>query len=133
MMRKILLIPLAAVAACAVDDRTAELNASDTSDLTMALAGRIEGEPRNCVRQQDVRNSRSAGTNTILFDGPGGVVYLNRASGSCPVIQPWHAIRHRTIGTAVCSGELIRVFDPQVGVEYGGCTLGAFVPWRRAG
>ena len=127
------MLGLAALAGCAVDDRTAELNSSDTADLTMALAGRTEGEPRNCVRQQDVRNTRSVGGNTILFDGPGGIVYVNRASGSCPRIQPWHAIRHRTINTSICSGELIRVFDPQTGVEYGGCSLGSFVPWRRAG
>jgi len=131
-MRMILLLPLAALAACTVGaDRTAELNMSDSLDLSDALTGRAEGEPRSCVRQQDVRNTRSVGGNTILFDGPGGIVYVNQASGSCPRIQPWHAIRHRTINNSICSGELIRVFDPQTGVEYGGCSLGEFTPWRR--
>jgi hypothetical protein len=136
-MRTTILLPLAAFAAsCTVGDEgpaatSAVENATYGAADEEALAGRTAGEPRNCVRQQDVRNTRSLGGNTILFDGPGGVIYVNKATGSCPRIQPWHAISHRTINSSICSGELIRVFDPQTGVEYGGCSLGEFVPWRR--
>ena len=107
------------------------MNTADGAELDEALAGRTAGEPRSCVRSQDVRNTRSAGRDTILFDGPGNTVYVNRTSGSCPRIQPWHAVRHRTISSSLCSGELIRIFDPQTGVEYGGCSLGEFTPYRR--
>jgi hypothetical protein len=131
-MRTILLLATAALGACTMSSDAAPVRTTvDEASLDEALAGRSEGAPVNCVRQQDVRNTRSPGGNAILFDGPGGTVYLNRAGGSCPAIRPWHAIRHRSINTQLCSGELIRVFDPQTGVEYGGCTLGAFVPWRR--
>ncbi len=126
----------AALSACAAGGdapaTTASAEGRGEVMLSEALAGRTQGEARNCVRQQDIRNARSAGGNTILFDGPGGVVYVNRASGSCPPITGRDAIRHRTINTAICSGELIRVYDPQTGVEKGGCSLGAFEPWRRA-
>jgi len=139
-MRTAILLGAAALAVGCASERmdvsaaeSAVMNVADGAELEEALEGRTAGEPRNCVRSQDVRNSRSAGRDTILFDGPGNTVYVNRTSGSCPRIQPWHAIRHRTISTSLCSGELIRVFDPQTGVEYGGCSLGAFVPWRRTG
>lgn len=134
-MRTTMLLPLAALSACTMyaGDRETAAASADEAAATDALAGRSAGTPVSCVRQQDVRNSRSAGGNAILFDGPGGTVYLNRASGTCPVIQPWHAIRLQTSHTNMCAGELIRVFDPQTGVEYGGCTLGEFVPYRRTG
>lgn len=121
-----------ALAGCAasVDGPIASDPEGDAA-LAEALAGRTAGDAVSCVRQQDVRNSRSAGTDTILFDGPGNTVYVNRTSGSCPAIRPGLALRHRTTSTNLCSGELIRVFDPQTGVEYGGCSLGRFVPWRR--
>jgi hypothetical protein len=106
-------------------------NAVEADALAEALAGRTAGAPRSCVRLQDVRNTRGAGPDTILFDGPGDVVYVNRARSSCPDIKSWHAIRTRTLGTNLCSGELIRVFDPNSGIEFGGCSLGEFVPWRR--
>ncbi len=126
----------AALGACTMhQDAAGSASAVMQGEVSLgeALAGRSEGRPVNCVRSQDVRNTRSAGGNTILFDGPGGMIYVNRASGSCPRIQPWHAIRRRSISTNMCSGELIRVVDPQTGVEYGGCSLGEFVPWRRGG
>jgi hypothetical protein len=135
-MRTILLLATAALGACtmssdaAVDSTAA---AADEASLEEALAGRTAGPAQHCVRQRDVRNSRSAGGGTILFDGPGDIVYANRTGSSCPRIQPWHALRHRTINTQLCAGELIRVFDPQSGIEFGGCSLGEFVPWRRRG
>jgi hypothetical protein len=135
MKRPVLIAAVAALAGCTASTEapvSAAADAEGDAMLSAALAGRTAGEPRNCVRLQDVRNSRGAGAGTILFDGPGGTVYVNRTSGSCPRIQPWHALRHRTISNNLCSGEIIRVFDPQTGVEYGGCALGEFVPWRRS-
>jgi len=106
-------------------------NAGEEADLSEALAGRSAGAPVSCVRQRDIRNSRSTGRNMILFDGPGSTIYVNEARGFCPRITPRDAIRYRTIGTNICEGELIRIFDPQTGIETGGCTLGSFTPYRR--
>jgi len=133
-MRFAILLAAAGLSACAVAaDRPAEAGAAEDSVLSEALAGRVAGAPVSCVRRQDVRNTRGAGPDTILFDGPGNVLYVNRTRSACPRILASHAIRNRSIGTSLCSGELIRIFDPQNGIEFGGCTLGAFTPWRRAG
>jgi hypothetical protein len=131
-MKPAILLATIVLAACAVS-RDGPMPADPEGDarLAEALAGRTAGGPRNCVRSQELRNSRGAGTNTILFDGPGDLVYVNRARGACPRIESWHAISHRSTTNAMCSGELIRVLDPNSGIEYGGCTLGEFVPWRR--
>lgn len=131
-MRTIILFPLAALAACtAAADAPVETSAADDAAVSEALAGRTAGRPTSCVRLQDLRNSRSIGENVILFDGPGNTVYLNRTLSACPRIQPWHAIRHQTTQTSMCRGENIRIFDPQTGVEHGGCSLGEFTPYRR--
>ena len=131
-MKLLALLAVAGLAACTMgSDGPVPVDPEGEAALAAALAGRTAREPVSCVRQQDVRNTRSAGGNTLLFDGPGDTVYVNEASGACPAIRPWHAIRLRTSTTQMCAGELIRVFDPQTGVEYGGCSLGRFVPWRR--
>ena len=126
------MLPLAALAACAMaDDETVETSVAADAALGEAIAGRSAGSPVSCVRQQDLRNSRAVGDRAILFDGPGGTVYLNRTRSPCPRIQPWHALRHQSTRTGLCSGDLIQVFDSQTGVEYGGCSLGEFTPYRR--
>ena len=130
-MRTILLLPLALAACTMAADDAVETSAAEEAALTEAIADRSAGTPVACVRHQDLRNSRAVGATTILFDGPGDTVYVNRTRSSCPRIQPWHALRHQTTQTAMCSGELIRVFDAQTGVEYGGCSLGEFTPYRR--
>jgi hypothetical protein len=99
--------------------------------LSEALAGRTEGEARSCVRQQDVRNARTPAATLFCSTGP-AASSTSTAPAGLPPITARDAIRHRTINTAICSGELIRIYDPQTGVEKGGCSLGTFVPWRRA-
>ncbi|HEX8528122.1 hypothetical protein [Allosphingosinicella sp.] len=131
-MRTIFLLPLAALAACAVHaDEEVVMNAADDAELGDALAGKTAGEPVSCVSIRHLGGSRAYGRNVILFNGPGDTVYLNRTRSACPAMRPSHATRVRTTGTQICSGEPIFVFDPQDGVEYGSCPLGEFVPYRR--
>ncbi|HEY0011829.1 MAG TPA: hypothetical protein VGB79_03140 [Allosphingosinicella sp.] len=136
-MRTFILFGAAALAAGCVGDadvgsgQSAAMNAEESAALSEALEGRTAGPPRSCIRLQDVRNTRSVARDTILFEAAGDVVYVNRARSSCPDIKSWHAIRHRTVGTNICANELIRVFDPNSDIEFGGCSLGEFVPWRR--
>lgn len=129
----VILLGSAALAACAAGGSEAPMRADADGEavLAKAIEGRTAGPPVSCVRQRDVRNTRGGGGNTILFDGTGGTVYVNQARGSCPAILPWHAISHRSISTNICTGEVVRIFDPQTGIEFGSCSLGEFVPYRR--
>lgn len=132
-MKPIILLGTVLLAACAVtQDGPRAPDPAGDARLVEALEGRIAGAAQSCVRRREIRNTRGAGNNMILFDGPGDIVYVNRARGLCPRIESWHAISHRSSSTDLCEGELIRVFDPQSGIEFGGCSLGEFVPWRRA-
>jgi len=131
------ILPIAAAAAlggCTMSDgpETASAASSDGSRaLAEVLAGRTAGPPQQCVQLNTLRGNRGYGENTIVFEGPGDLVYVNRTRSACPRLQPWNAIRIRTIGNSLCSNELVQVFDPQTGTEYGGCSLGEFTPYRR--
>jgi hypothetical protein len=141
-MNRRILLPLAAAAAaaagCAPMDTVAGPQAGAAAERAQAtlaerLSGRTAGQPVACVRSQDLRGNTPIDERTILFQGPGDTLYVNRTATACAGIRPWHAIRTRTVGTQMCEGELIVAFDPASGVEYGGCTLGRFEPWRRGG
>jgi hypothetical protein len=134
-MRTVLIASLAvlAVSACATDQASQQSAAAEAeADLGAALAGRTAGEPVSCVNMRDLEGNKGYGRNAIVFDGPtNSLVWLNRPPGGCPALSTGRALRIRTNSTRLCRGDIINVFDPVSGIEYGGCGLGDFVPYRR--
>jgi hypothetical protein len=110
-----------------------EQAAKDEADLAAALGGRIAGPPQECVDQRDLGGNKSYGRGVILFSGrTNDVVYVNRPAAGCPDLDSGRALKTRTTTTQLCRGDLVTVFDPTSGVEFGGCSLGEFTPYRRA-
>ena len=69
----------------------------------------------------------------ILFNGrTNDVVYVNRPAGGCSDLEFGRAIKTQTPTTRLCRGDIVTVFDPVSGMDYGGCSLGEFTPYRRA-
>ena len=102
------------------------------SELARALDGRVAGAPVSCVRLADLGGNRSAG-DAIIFDGHGSRLYLNRPSGGCPSLAFGRALRVRSSTGQLCRGDIVAVFDPTTGTDYGGCGLGDFIPYERVG
>ncbi len=132
-MKKLTLLPFLLLAGCTMyPDAPPDRRGASEARLAEQLAGRVpDGPPQACVRQRDIRGNRPVDARTILFEGPGDTIYVNRTRSSCAGMREWHAIRLRTIGTSMCYGELIVAFDPNSGIEQGACTLGEFQPYRR--
>jgi len=107
--------------------------AEHEADLTAALSGRIAGPPQDCVTQADLGGNKSYGRDVILFSGrTGDVVYVNRPTVGCPGLDSGRALKTQTTMTQLCRGDIVTVFDPVSGVEFGSCSLGEFTPYRRA-
>lgn len=131
-MRKLFLIAATTlVAGCADNGASVETAATADSEAT-ALAGRTAGTPVGCVELRQLRGNRTIGDGAILFEGLGGTVYVNRPAGGCPDLRPNRALRTQTTSTRLCAGDIVTVFDPGTGIEYGGCGLGDFTPYTRA-
>jgi hypothetical protein len=105
----------------------------DEADLAAALSGRIAGPPQDCVSERDLGGNKSYGRGVIMFSGrTDDVVYVNRPPAGCPELHSGRALKTRTTATQLCRGDIILVFDPVSGMEFGGCSLGEFTPYRRA-
>ncbi len=135
-MTRIALLGAAGAAALLVGC-TAEENRPVSAEAETRLAAELEGyvvdgEPVSCVRSPDLQGNRSVGRNTIVFSGSAGRKWVNHTRGSCPSLEFGRALRFRTTSPQLCSGEIASVFDPTTGIEYGGCALGDFTPYRRA-
>ena len=100
--------------------------------VAAAMEGRVAGPPVACVDQRGLRGNRAI-AGAMLFEGPGDVVYVNQGIGGCQALAHGRAMRTSNPVGRLCRGDLVTAFDPVSGVEFGGCTLGDFVPYRRPG
>ena len=129
-MKAVLTILTAALAVgCTVNGPVDRMETRST-ELAEATAGRVAGSPVSCVGQVGLRNTRTVGE-AILFEGPGDVLYVNHGNGGCGVLEHGRAIRTRNPSNRLCRGDIVTAFDPVSGMEFGGCSLGDFVPYRR--
>jgi hypothetical protein len=103
------------------------------ADLAAALSGRTAGAPQDCVNEGDLGGNKSYGRDVIVFSGrTEEVVYVNRPTGGCGGLDFGRALKITTPAAKLCRGDIVTVFDPVSGVEYGSCSLGEFTPYRRA-
>lgn len=131
-MKTITTISAAILAAACMSNAPPEMGGRAQADLAEELAGRTAVRTVDCVRQAELRSSRSIDEGTIVF-GRGRVVYVNQTRTACPLMSNFTALRTRTITTRLCSGDLITIFEPDSGIEHGTCALGEFTEYRRSG
>lgn len=134
-MRYLILLASACLAAgCTTDEpgQRAEMRAGDEASLAAQLRGfEPDGPPVSCVNLRDLRGNRSAGETAIVFSGGGGRKWVNRPAAGCPDLNFGRALKTRTTSTRLCRGDIATVFDPVSRIDYGGCGLGDFQPYRR--
>ena len=119
------------LAGCMMDEEP-RLSAETESRLAAELEGYVpDGSAVSCVRSPDLQGNRSIGPDAIIFSGSAGRKWVNHTRGSCPSLEFGRALRFRTTSTQLCSGDIATVFEPTTGIEYGGCALGDFTPYRR--
>ena len=91
------------------------------------------GPPIACVSLAKLRSNTLVGSTAIVFEGRNlGTLYVNRPEGGCPVLRMGRALQTGTGGSRLCRGDLVTVWDPVSGVDYGTCPLGDFTAYRRA-
>lgn len=96
------------------------------------LSGKSPGEPQRCIWLREINGTSIIDQDTILYRVDSQTVYRNEIPGGCPGLQDDRAIStQQPSDVRLCEGESIGVFEPQTGVEYGRCAIGAFVPYRR--
>jgi hypothetical protein len=135
MKQIIALAALALAAGCTA--ASAENEAIARADGEAKLASEMRdyqqsGEPVSCVPLRNLGGNRSAGEGAVIFgDRSSSRLYVNRPSGGCPLLRVGTALSLRTSGTQICRGDIVSVFDPQTGVNFGSCGLGDFTPYER--
>jgi hypothetical protein len=124
----VLILPILLAAGAAPDP--VERAGPTSSAIAEAMRGRTAGPPVDCISRVGLRSTRAI-AGALLFRGPGGTVYVNEGVAGCRALAFGRSIRTGSTGPRLCRGDIVTAFEPVSGVEYGGCALGEFVPYRR--
>jgi hypothetical protein len=124
-------VAAALFAACMAEGRRAPAP-RESGSLAGALRNYEQSGPAvSCVSTRDLRGNRSAGEGSILFEGQGRMLWVNRPPSGCPELGLGRALKTQIPGTRLCRGDIVTVFDPVSGFEGGSCGLGDFTPYKR--
>lgn len=106
-------------------------NSSSDQKLAKALAGRVAGQPVNCISERSKMQIIDDGT--ILFRDR-GVVYVQRPIGGCHGLSNSMSLIRDSFGTTrICRGDINQIVDVRTGFGTGACTYSDFIPYRKAG
>ena len=129
----IALAALALTAGCAASSAEDQAIARADGEATLAAElsnYRQSGPPVSCVPLRNLGGNRSAGEGAVIF-GSGSRVFVNRPPAGCPLVRNGRALSLRTTASQICRGDIVNVFDPVSGINYGSCGLGDFTPYER--
>ncbi len=120
------------IAACApVDSTPMPLTEKQSATLSKQLAGKVAGEPVNCISDFQATNVIRVSDDILLYRVSGRLVYENRLRYSCPGLsRNDDIIVSEQFGSQKCRGDIIKLVDRYSGIHGAVCSLGEFVPYR---
>jgi hypothetical protein len=120
-LRRALLLPLA-LAACA--DRPGDRD---------PLAGRVAGEPVDCITLSQQTAPQVVDANTILYRGSARRIYRTGPVGACPGLnaQGPHTLIIDVYGGQICRNDRFRVLTPGQTIPSAFCRFDRFTPYDR--
>ncbi len=132
----LLAAPLFGLASCAPLDNAAgpaPLNDKQAMLLNKELSGKVAGTPVNCLSTSQTTNVIRVSDDILLYRQSGRLVYQNKLRSTCPGLdRDSDIIVTEIYGGNLCKGDLIRLVDRTSGIQGPVCSLGEFVPYRKA-
>lgn len=104
---------------------------SPSAELERALAGRVAGEPRDCLLLRDIRSSRVIPRTGILYETNGGKLYLNTPRSGARTLSSFDVLVTDTHSPWLCSIDVVRLVDQGSFMPRGFVGLGPFVPYEK--
>jgi len=104
--------------------------ADHEAELARRLAGRVAGDPVQCIDLHRVRSSQVINDTAIVWDA-GGVIYVNRPVRGAESMDQWDIMVNRLWASQLCSVHTVQLIDQGSHMYSGTVFLSEFVPYRR--
>lgn len=98
--------------------------------LAELTAGRVAGEPVDCINLRNIRSSRIIDNTAIVYE-VGNTIYVNRPRAGATSLDSWDVLVTKTHSPQLCSIDVVQLYDTASRMQTGFVFLDAFVPYRR--
>ena len=101
------------------------------AELDKLLAGRVMGQPVDCLSLPNVTGNTIVEGRAIVYR-IGTRLYVNVPPDGARQLRRDDIIVTRTFSTNLCRGDVIRLLDRTASIPHGFISLGQFVPYTKA-
>jgi hypothetical protein len=129
-MRHLIPALLAAAAIAAAPAATAREKLEPEAKLAKLLEGRVAGKPQDCIPLSTTRSSQIIDKTAIVYR-IGSTLWVNRPKGGAESLDDDDILVTKTIGSQLCSIDVVELYDRSSHFYSGFVSLGEFVPYRR--
>lgn len=98
--------------------------------IAKVLAGRVAGEPVDCIPQHQIQSTQIFDRTAILYK-VGRTWYLNRPTSGANFLDRDDVLVTDTHSSDLCSIDIVRLLDSGSHFPSGTLGLGKFVPYKK--
>ncbi|KQX24266.1 MULTISPECIES: hypothetical protein [unclassified Sphingomonas] len=102
------------------------------ASLAKVLAGRVAGEPVDCIQLHDIDSTEVFDNTAILYRTIGGKLYLNRPRSGLASLNDDDILVTKSWTPELCSIDTVNLVDRTSHFPTGFVFLGKFVPYSKA-
>lgn len=96
------------------------------------LAGRVAGEPRDCIDASQGTNVAVLDRDSIAYSGTQRVLWVSHPIGGCPSLRPLTTLIVERFGSQICRNDRFRTIDFPQSIPSPYCRMGPFTPYTKA-
>ncbi len=130
MVRTLLLAAVVIVTPVLAAPASAAARDTPERQLSKLLAGRVAGQPTNCIQLTNTQSSTIIDRTAIVYR-VGGRLYVNVPRSGAESLDDNDILVTRTIGSQLCSIDTVNLIDRNSRFQRGFLILGQFVPYDR--
>lgn len=135
-MRLFPLAPALLLAGCSANPAppASVLTGSMSAQAERALAGKIAGEPVNCLARYNADDPSRLPNGGVVYRVSDDLAYVQDFGGQCAgVLRDSTYLQRRSIQSSLCAGEPVQVISRIHGTFEGTCIIAPFTPYRTPG
>ena len=108
------------------------LSACVTGAPADPLAGRVGGQPEQCVSLSRLDGPTVYGTDTIIYRQSGRRMWVTHPVDSCPSLRANSRLIVHPTGSQLCHNDRFETFEPGDIIPSASCRFGTFTPYDAA-